>query len=347
MKALKYAGPGQAEVEDMPTPTSGPGEVVIAVRACGVCATDVKTYMRGHPKIRPGSVLGHEIAGLVVEANGAAGLRAGDRVAVAPYVPCGGCSQCARRRYSLCEHLFDVRLEPGGFSEFLRAPQPIVTSGLLALPDGLSFVEASFTEPLACCLHGMEMLNLRAGESLLIVGDGPMGLLQAELGRLFGASPIILSGMMPERLAHAARVADRVIDAQREDVAAAVRSLTGAGADKVMVSVGAAAAAQAALSLVRKGGAINLFAGMPSEAQLTIDVNRIHYDELMLLGSFGFAPEHFQRALELLARRQVNVADLVTATVPLSGVKAALEAAAQHRGIKTVVVFEEGGPIEV
>lgn len=346
MKALKYYGPGTAEVEDIPVPTAGPGEVLIAVRACGVCATDVKTFVRGHPKIRPGSVLGHEIAGIVAEVDGVEGLHPGERVAVAPYVPCGACPQCERGHFSLCERLFDVLVEPGGFSEFLRVPSRIVAGGLLPLPDGTSFVEASFAEPLACCLHGLEMLGVREGESLLIVGDGPMGLLQAELGRLFGAKPIILSGMIPERLAGAARIADIVIDAQREDVAEAVRRATGGGADRVMVSVGEAAVAQSALALVRKGGAINLFAGMARDAQLTVDVNRIHYDEITILGSFGFGPEHFRRALELIAGRQVSVRELVTATVPLTGVKAALEAAAHHRGIKTVVVFGEGGPIE-
>ncbi len=346
MKALRYLGPGQAEVEEMPVPARGPGEALIAVRACGVCATDVKTFVRGHPKIRPGSVLGHEIAGVIEAVNGAEGWQVGQRVAVAPYAPCGACPQCVRGRLSLCERLFEVLLEPGGFSEYLRVPPRIVASGLLPLPENVAFVEASFAEPLACCLHGMEMLDVSPGEALLIIGDGPMGLLQAQLGRLFGASPILLSGMTPERLEWAAHVADVVIDARREDVAEAVRRATGGGADKVMVSVGEAGVAQSALALARKGGAINLFAGMPGDAQLTLDVNWIHYDEITILGSFGFGPEHFRRALELIAERKVEVASLVTTTVPLAGVKAALEAAAQHRGVKTVVVLEEGGPIE-
>lgn len=219
MKALKYFEPGRVDVVEMSLPTIGLGDVLIEVCACGVCATDVKTFLRGHPKIRPGTVLGHEIAGVVAAADSVEGWHPGQRVAVAPYAPCGVCSQCAQGQFTLCEHLFDVQLEPGGFSEFLRVPPRIVSSGLRPLPEGTGFMEATFAEPLACCLHDMEMLNLHAGESLLILGDGPMGLLQAELGRLFGASPIILSGMTPERLVRAACTADVVIDARNEDVA--------------------------------------------------------------------------------------------------------------------------------
>jgi len=345
MKALRYLGPGQVEIEEIPCPAIGPGEVLVEVRACGVCATDVKTFVRGHPKIRPGAVLGHEIAGVIVAADGLPEWQEGTRVVVAPYVPCGACPQCARRRFSLCERLFEVQIDPGGFSQFLRVPARIVSGGLIQLAEPTPFEEGCLAEPLACCLHALESLDIRAGESLLIVGDGPMGLLQAQVGKSMGAAPILLSGMTPERLAQASRWADVVIDAKQDDVAEAVRRETGDGADKVIVSVGEASVAQAALALVRKGGAINLFAGMPREAQLVLDGNRVHYDEIRVLGSFGFGPQHFRRAVEWIGEGQIDVRSLVTATVPLEGVKSALEAAARHQGIKTVVVFGEGGPM--
>jgi L-iditol 2-dehydrogenase len=346
MKALRYYGPGRAEIEEIPGPTAGPGEVMVEVRACGLCATDVKTLARGHPKIKPGTVLGHEIAGVVVESHGVADVRPGDRVLVAPYVACGDCPQCARGHHSLCDRLFDVGPDPGGFSERLRVPARLVRGGLLHLPESLSFVEATLAEPLACSIHGLEMLAIRPGDSLLIVGDGPMGLLQAALGRAFGAGRILLSGMTPERLRFAARVADVVIDASREDVATAVRAATGDGADRVMVSVGEPAVARSAFDLVRKGGAINIFAGMPRDTRLDVDIHRLHYDEITLLGSFGFGPSHLERARDLLASGRLPVREMVTGTVPLAGVRQALEEAAHHRGIRTVAVFPEGGLIE-
>ncbi len=345
MKALRYLGPGRAEIDEIPCPTIGPGEVLVQVRACGVCATDVKTFVRGHPKIHPGAVLGHEIAGVVVEADGLPEWRQGNRVVVAPYVPCGACRQCARQHFSLCERLFDVQIDPGGFSQFLRVPARIVGSGLIQIAEGTPFEEGCWAEPLACCLHALESLHIHPGESLLVVGDGPMGLLQAQLGKSMGASPILLSGMTPERLAHASRWADVVIDASREDVAEAVRRETADGADKVIVSVGEASVAQASLGLVCKGGAVSLFAGMPPEARLVLDGNRVHYDEIQVLGSFGFGPQHFRAAVGWIGEGQIDVRSLVTATVPLEGTRAALEAAARHQGIKTVVVFGEGGPM--
>jgi len=341
MKALRYYGPGKAEIEDIPAPSLGSGEVLVSVRACGVCATDVKTFQRGHPKIPPGAVLGHETAGVIVATNGQPNFTTGDRVVIAPYTPCGRCAACRRRHFSLCENLFESSVDPGGFAEMLRVPKRIADQGLLHIPDGLDFVTASLTEPLACCLHGLEALHLGEGESLLIVGDGPMGLLQAAAGRVLGAKPIILSGMTPARLNHARQLADVVVDVSRFDLSAVVEATVPGGADKVMVSVGEVSVAQAALPLVHKGGAINLFAGMPANATLTLDANRIHYDEITVLGTFGFAPEHFRQALSWLASEQMTTSGLVTATVALADVEDALDSAARYEGIKTVVVMGE------
>lgn len=347
MKAFKYFAPGRAGVEDLPAPVPGPGEVLVAVRACGICATDVKTFQRGHPKIPPGTVLGHEAAGVVVAAGGRAGFAPGDRVVIAPYAPCGECRLCKKGHFSLCEKMAEGSLDPGGFAELVRVPRRIVRQGLLRLPDEMDFVTAALTEPLACCLHGLEALQLRAGESLLIIGDGPMGLLQAAAGRALGAEPIVLSGKAPDRLAVARRLADVVVDASQMDLAAAVERTLPGGADNVIVSVGEVGVAQTALPLVGSGGAINLFAGMPAEAILALDANRIHYSEINVLGTFGFAPAHFRRALTMLAGGQLPVSGLVTGTVTLDGIKDALELAARFEGVKTVALIGEEGPAGV
>jgi len=338
VKALKYYGPGNIRIEETLVPEPAKGEVLVAVEACGICATDIKTFQRGHPKIRPGSGLGHEISGIVVEAPAPSQWQRGARVVVAPYAPCGSCQQCLRGRYSLCPHLFDEALDPGGFSEFVRVPPRLVSQGMMAVPESLNSAAMCFAEPVACCLHAFSAVDVKPGESLFILGDGVMGLLQAQIGRWIGAHPVILSGMTPERLKVAASIADVVIDAGQEDVAAVVRRATdGQGADKVMVSVADVAAAQTALTVVRKGGAINLFAGMPTGSTLSLDMNRIHYDEVMLTGSFGFGPPDFAKAVELISSGKLDVMRLVTASVPLEETLSAMDKLAHQQGLKTIV----------
>jgi L-iditol 2-dehydrogenase len=339
MRSLKYYGPGNLKLEETPVPTPRAGEVLIAVASCGICATDLKTFLRGHPKIRPGAGLGHEVSGVVVDAPDSTRWKPGARVTVAPYVPCGTCPQCQRGHYSLCPHLFEELLDPGGFSEYVRVPERLTSQGMIALPDLLSFAAASFAEPVACCLHAFSSIQVHERDSLLVIGDGVMGLLQAEIGRVIGAHPIILSGMMPQRLEKARQIADIVVDIREQDLAAVVaRETAGEGAGKVIVSVADAKAAQSAISLVRKGGAINLFAGMPQGSVLPLDMNRIHYDEIVLTGSFGFGPEDFQKALELIATGKLNVTRLITSSVPLSDSIGALEKLARQEGLKTIVL---------
>ncbi|MDD5367791.1 MAG: alcohol dehydrogenase catalytic domain-containing protein [Anaerolineaceae bacterium] len=341
MRALRYYQPGKIEIDSVPCPQIGPGEVLVKVSACGVCATDIKTYLHGHPKIKPGSVLGHEISGIIVEVNQTPTWREGMRVAVAPYVPCFQCDQCARGNFTQCSHLMDVQTDPGGFAEYVRVPARIVNSGLVVLPDQLSLLEATLAEPLACCIHGLEALKLNPLDRLLIIGDGPMGLLQAEAARAMQVKQIIVAGMTPDRLARAARIADVVIRVGETDMAAAVQAAAPGGADKVLVSVGNADVAQTAFRYVHKGGIINLFAGLPKEATLTINPGQIHYDEVTVMGTFGFAPAHFKKAVEWLAKKRIHTEGIITATVPLSDAKRTLQEVAEYRGIKSIITFSD------
>jgi L-iditol 2-dehydrogenase len=341
MKALRYFGPGKVEIEEIAPPTLQTGEILIRTTACGICATDVKTVRRGHPKINPGTVIGHEVSGVIVDANRVEGWHEGDRVAAAPYAPCGHCRPCMHEKFTLCDHLFEEAFNPGGFAEYIAIPPRIVQKGLFRVPDGLSLEHAALAEPLGCCLHGLQMMEIQAQDSLLIIGDGPMGLLQAEAARALGVYPVILSGTIPMRLARAALAADAVIDASQEDVEARLQQLCPGGADMVLVSVGDTSVAESAFRYVHKGGTINVFAGLPRDVQLSIDPYPIHYNEVRLLGSFGLAPQHFQQALELMVNGKVNLEGIVTAAVPLSGVIDEINRVAEFRGIKSIVKFGE------
>jgi L-iditol 2-dehydrogenase len=341
MKALRYFGPGKIEIEEIERPTLQKGEVLIRTIACGVCATDVKTVRRGHPKIKPGTVIGHEVSGVIVDGNHVEGWHIGDRVAAAPYAPCGHCRPCLREQFTLCDHLMDEVFNPGGFAEYIAIPPRIVQKGLFRVPNGLSLEHAALAEPLGCCLHGLQIMDIQPQDSLLIIGDGPMGLLQAEAARALGVHQIILSGTIPMRLARAALVVDAVIDASREDVGARLQQLCPGGADLVLVSVGDVMVSESAFRYVHKGGTINLFAGLPKDVQFSIDPYLIHYNEVRLLGSFGLAPRHFQQAIALMANGKVNLDGIVTATVPLSGVIDEINRVAEFRGIKSIVKFGE------
>lgn len=339
MQVLKYIEPRRVELADIPCPTIGAGEILVRLHACGVCATDVKTFMRGHPHISPGAVLGHEMTGVIAESQ-VAGWQVGERVVVAPYVPCEKCLYCARGQYTLCENLFEVYAEPGGFSQYLRVPSRIVQKGLLRLPPEIDFAVGSLVEPIACSYHGLEALDLKQGESFLIIGDGPMGLMQAILAREFGATPVILAGMTPARLKVGAQFVDRIIDVSKTNLRDEIKALTnGAGIDKVMVSVGQPQVAEDAFALVRRGGVINLFAGLPGNSRLSIDPGRIHYDQIALVGTFGFSHKHFARALESLTRNASDFAQLITSTVPLAGLEQAFIDSSQYAGIKTVALL--------
>jgi L-iditol 2-dehydrogenase len=341
--------PGRLAIEDVPVPALASGEALVAIGACGLCATDVKTYKRGHPRIAPGAVLGHEMAGTIValggttEGDGGPGTkwRVGDRVTIPPYFPCGVCDACASGRPTLCPRLMDVRPEPGGFAEMARVPGPIVEHGLVRLPDHVEFAVGALVEPLACAVHGFDALDLRPGDPFVVLGDGPMGQLHVELGRLHGASPVILVGATDARLDFARARADIVLDARVDDVIDRVRRATGAGAAGVAVCVGSPASVATGLVLAKPGGAVNVFAGMPAGDPAPVDLSRVHYEEVRLLGTFGSGPADFSLAAGLISDGRVELSPFITTRTTLDRAIDAFEAAAGYEGIKTVVVFDQ------
>lgn len=337
MKVARYMEPGRIVVEETERPVISDGEVLVRMRACGVCGTDVKTYQRGHPLIQPGSVLGHEVAGDVVESRHPR-FGVDMRVAVAPYTSCGECAECRRGHPSLCSNRGEAFLQPGGFAEFLRVPRRLADVGLYHVPDGMSYEVASLAEPLACCVHGLEALSLVREGSLLIIGDGPMGLLQAAIAKSCGAARVALVGLTPQRLEFARSVADAVIDGSDPDAGRALQACAPGGFDGVMVSVASLEALDQAMRVVARGGAVNVFAGMPSGVTYSLDLKRVHYDEVRVVGTFGFGPDDFVRALELLGQIQTRLEGFITDRVGLEQVEAALQNAAQHACVKSVVV---------
>lgn len=339
MRGASAGNPGEVRIVDFPEPELGKGEIILSPLACGICTTDVKFVMKGTNET--GYALGHELAGVITEASPSSGWTVGQKVVVAPYLPCGACYYCLHDQPGLCTHLYDSVLIPGALAERVRIPRDLARRGCFEIPEGLDPVTASLSEPFGCVIQGFEACRIAPGDSLLVVGDGPMGLISAAAARAWGAYPVIVAGMMDHRLETARRYyADHVIDITRQDLASITRSLTGGrGADIVMVAVSSGEALESGIQCVRPGGVVNSFAGVPEGTTISLDVRKLHYQQFYLTGSSGVAPTHLRQALHLLASHRVETGPLITARYSFDAVGDAVAYAAGRVGLKAVIVF--------
>jgi L-iditol 2-dehydrogenase len=343
MRVVRFHAPQDVRVEDAPEPSAGPGDLVIRVRNCSVCGTDAKIWRSGHLNLRPPRVLGHEVAGEVVEAGeGAGGWSVGDRVQVIAAIPDGTCRECRRGRTTVCagQELIGYHYD-GGFAELLRVPAKVLAvGGVNRVPDGLSFAEASVAEPLACVVNGQEQASVGDGDTVVVVGAGPIGCLHVRLARARGAARVLLVERRPRRLALAAGLVgpDEAI-AGDADTVAAVRELTGGrGADVVVVAAASGKAQEDALQMAAPRGRVSFFGGLPKdEPTVTLDANVVHYREVAIVGANGSSPDHNRQALELIAAGAVPVADLITHRLPLERAVEAIHTVAGGEAMKVTV----------
>jgi L-iditol 2-dehydrogenase len=286
----------------VPDPAPGPGEVVLQIAAALSCGTDVKSVARGHPSIADyPSRLGHEFAGVVAEVGpGVEAFAAGDEVFCADSAPCGRCRPCRRGRESLCEDLLYLL---GGFAERLLVPERVVRTNLHRLPTGLPLALAPLAEPLACAVHALDAVALEPDDRVAIVGGGSLGLMLCALAASAGAAPIVLDPH-PERLAAAARfgAAETVVAERGPADVERVRGLTGGrGADLVVEAVGRPQAWELAVAMTAPGGTTNLFGGCARGTTVALPTERVHYEEVRVLGTYHHAPRYLARALAVLA----------------------------------------------
>jgi L-iditol 2-dehydrogenase len=344
MRVARFYAPGDIRLEDAPEPAPGPGDLKLRVRNCSTCGTDVKISRFGHPHIVPPRVLGHEIAGEVVEAGAeAGGWRPGDRVQVIAAIPCGRCRQCRRGQQTVCPNQESIGYHyDGGFAEYMVVPAKVLrVGGVNRIPDGTSFEEASVAEPLACVLNGQELAGVGEGDDVLIIGSGPIGCLHARLARSRGAGRVLLADLNPARLEQAAALVepDAAIRSGEVDLVDEVRKLTdGEGAGVVIVAAASGAAQELSPQLVARQGRISFFGGLPKDDPLvTLDANAIHYRELTVVGANGSSPAHNARALAAIASGSVPVADLITHRLPLERVLDAIAIVGRGEAIKATV----------
>ena len=344
MKAARFYAPGDIRIEEVAEPAAGPGEVRLRVRNCSTCGTDVKISRAGHQNLTPPRTLGHEIAGEVDQVGeGVTGWAVGDRVQVIAAIPDGTCVQCRKGRPSVCANQESMGYQyDGGFAQYMTVPAKVLAvDGLNRIPDELTFAEASVAEPLACVLNGQELAGVGKGDTVVVMGAGPIGCLHVRLARSRGADKVILVELNRGRLDAAAAVVkpDAAICSAETDAVDQVLKLTdGQGADVVITAAAAKAAQEQALQMAARSGRISLFGGLPkSDPVIASDSNLIHYRELTVVGANGSSPAHNAEALRLIATGAVPVSDLITHRLPLEKVLEGIEIVARGEAIKVTI----------
>lgn len=358
MKAAIFHGKENIQIEEVVPPPLKPGEVRVQIAVALTCGTDLKVLKRGyHAKmITPPSPFGHELAGTISEVAAPHGgardtvraWKVGDRVVVANSAPCGGCLFCKHGQENLCEDLLFLN---GAYAEEIAVPVRFVQKNMVRLKPQTDFLDAALAEPLACVVQGIEDLDLQSGQSVLVIGTGPIGLMFIALAKSMGCK-VSAAGRGHNRLAAARRLgAENVFDVGKSgDVLKVVRKpeikLSGhapvSGFDVVVEAVGKPETWDAAVRLVRKGGAVNFFGGCPNGTMVSLDTHTIHYSNLKLLASFHHTPETFRRALQFIEAGVIRAEDFVDGQWPLTQLPELFkQMAAGNRGIKTMVNVRE------
>ncbi len=347
MLAAVYRGVNDVRLETVPVPTIGHGELLLRVHTCGVCGTDLKKIATGsHSAPR---IFGHETSGEVAAVG--ANVRKfapGDRVMVFHHIPCRQCYYCRHKTFAQCPTYKKVGctagFEPsgGGFAEYVRVMDWIVDQGTVKIPDGVSFEQACFVEPVNTCMKGIEALRLQPGEIVLAIGQGPIGIILSVLARRAGAT-VITSDLYPERLKIAKSLGfEHTIEASRNDVIGSVRQQTeGRGADAVILAVGSNALIRPAMDAVRPGGRVLLFA-QTQRGEVVIDPAAICVEEKALVGSYSASVDLQEESVRFVMNREMDLEQLISHRFPLQDAAQALELAAHPQPSSMKVVIQPG-----
>ena len=343
MQAAVYRGPGDLRVEDVPIPETGPAEMLVRVEACGVCGTDIKKIQKG--LLPAPRIFGHEIAGRVARAPRSGRFREGDRVVLHHHLPCLRCFYCERGLHAQCPFYkrngTTAGFEPagGGFAEYVKALDWIVEGGAIPVPAGILPEEAAFVEPVNTCLKAVRRAGVERGQTVLVVGQGPIGLLLTQIARWAGAD-VIASDTMPDRREVAARLGAGVVLDGALDVGREVRALTGGrGADRVLLAAFGQAAVDQAVDAARPGGRIMVFAATSPGETAHLDMGALCASEKEILTSYSSSVDVQDLAARLVFGREVRVRELITHRFPLEQARHAVEVAARPApGVLKVVL---------
>jgi len=343
MKAIVYHAPGDIRIEAVPVPSCGKGELRVKIDACAVCGTDLKTYLHGNPRIKAPMVMGHEFTGLVeTVGEGVEGFSVGERIVMATSVSCGRCTYCKRGWRNLCADLAPMGFSyPGGMAEYTAIPARAVANGhVVKVPAGVKAEHAALAEPLSCTVNACQNCNIQQGDTVLVIGAGPMGIMNACMAREFGAARVIVAEINGARLAMCEPFGfDLLVNPAREDLAEIVMGETGGvGADVAIVAAPAAPPQEGAPLLVRKRGTVCLFASLPKgESTISVDSRPIHYGELRIIGTSDSTPAHVARAVQLLSGGSVPADRLATHVLGLDDLFKAYDLMQRGESLRVVL----------
>lgn len=344
MKAACLVAPQTIEVRGLPEPVCPPDGLVLALRACGVCGSDVRRWREGPPPGVTHLIQGHELAGVVVEVGPqVTRFRVGDRLAVAPDIHCGVCWSCRRGLFNLCPALKLLGITPGldgGFAERVVLDDTLLRNGIVhPMPDGLSWHEGALAETLSSVLASHEKCGTSLSETVVVLGAGPIGCLHIVVAKARGAAAVVAEPNALRRFGAEKFGPDATLDPSQQDVVAEVKRLTGGlGADVVICANPVASTQTQAVEIARRGGRIVLFGGLPkADPMVRLNANLIHYGEQVLMGAFSYHPRFHEQALEVLRRKVVRAELFVTHTRPLSRIAEAFAIAASGEALKVVV----------
>jgi L-iditol 2-dehydrogenase len=351
MKAVVFYAPGDIRVEEVERPVCRAGEALVKVDACAVCGSDMKAAASGNVRIKPPRIMGHEFTGLIVQKGERVDEIApehyavGDRVVMATSISCGECYYCRRGHRNLCVNLAPMGYSfDGGMADYVAIPEQAIRNGhLIKTPVSLPAEIAALSEPVSCAVNSIEQCNVKQGDTVVVIGAGPMGILNACIARAYGASKIIFAELNPQRLKQCEQFRfDRLVNPSEEDLKQAIMDETEEnGADTVIIAAPAAAPQEEAFELVRKRGNVMLFASLPvGKSMLNIDSRLIHYKELRALGSSDSTPEHVRKAVEILSSGNFPAEAIVTHRLPLDGIEQAFELMRSGESLRVALIPE-------
>jgi L-iditol 2-dehydrogenase len=342
MTAAVLYGKENVQIETVDVPQIGRGDVLVRVRAALTCGTDVKVFRRGYHArmIVPPALFGHELGGdIVAMGKDVRGFKMGQRVVAANSAPCGECFYCRRNQENLCE---DLLFNNGAYAEYIRIPERIVRRNMYEVPDHVSYQDAALVEPLACVLRGLEESGVRPGDTVAVIGLGPIGMMFVRLAKAVCNARVIAIGRRPQQLLRASRMGadETVLNCDGADVVGPVHEMTGGrGADVVIEAVGLPEVWQLAIKLLRRGGVVNFFGGCPDGTNLNLDTNLLHYSELTCKASFHHTPALIRKALDLVSRGYVGAKDFVNHSEPLTNLLQVMQHLMSHNGhLKTAII---------
>jgi L-iditol 2-dehydrogenase len=342
MTAAVLYGKEDVKIEKVPIPRVGDGEVLVKVQVALTCGTDLKVYQRGYHArmIVPPALFGHELAGVIEEVGpGVKGFKRGQRVVALNSAPCGMCFYCSKHQENLCE---DLLFNNGAYAEYIKVPKRIVEANMLAVPPDVSYEEAAMVEPLACVLRGLHETGVEIGDTVTVIGGGPIGLMFMQAAKLTGCN-VISVVKRDGQVAAAKRIgAHEIVQITKvKDPVEMVRALTPdrRGADVVVEAVGRPTAWEWAIDMVRKGGTVNFFGGCANGTKVELDTQRLHYSEITLKATFHHTPESVRKAFALISERKIKGTDYITGEEPLSRLRDVLHHMLNRNGdIKTAII---------